>query len=199
MALGSLEPAGRGLLFAPNAAIKRFAITTYRVIVRGRRIRLMRVAASSVARASGAVPVAKVRASMVVAVSARAFGREWRQQFVVPYGSAGRAGGRRDEPGLGSEALCDGTSGQILTPVFGGPHAVPLAVAVRGPGRVAVSVARVGGGAFYRRVVVARRRTVDVSFAALAGRRLPRGAYRITVTAVHSRLPEPVQLTALAV
>jgi hypothetical protein len=60
---------------------------------------------------------------------------------------------------------------------------------------VAVTVARLGGGVVYRRVVVSRRRTVIVS---LGRRRLARGVYRVTVAALHSRMPAPVRLTALA-
>jgi hypothetical protein len=192
MGLGSLQPLGHGLAFAPNGSIKGFSITSYRVMVHGRRIKLARLNVSSVARASGAVPVRQIRAAMLVAVTARAFGRAWHQQFLVPYGPAQRGGG----PGDVSETLCDGTSGQVLDPVFGGPRSVPLELAVRGPGRVTVSVARVGGGASYRQVVTARRRTVVVSF---AGERLPRGVYRVTVTGVRSQLPDPVRLTALAI
>jgi hypothetical protein len=190
MGLGSVRPAGRVLSFAPNESLKRFAITTYRVVVRGRRISLARVAASSIARASGAILLPRVRGSMLVAVTARPFGRALREQFLVPYAPAqpGAASG------IVSGALCDGTSGKIVSPLFGGPRSVPLDVAVRGLGRVTVSVARIGGGASYRRVVVARRRTVIVSFAG----RLPRGVYRVTVSAFRSRLPEPLQLVALA-
>jgi hypothetical protein len=187
MGLGSLHALARGLSFAANTAIKRFSITAYRVTVRRRRIAVARLAVSSSAHSSGAVALPRVRASMLIVVSARAAGHVWRQQFVVPSGSA--------QPGVASEALCDGTSGQILSPVFGGPRSVPLRVAVSGPGRVTVSLLRVGGGAFYRRVVTSRRRTVIISF---AFRRLPRGVYRVTVDARQSRLPQPVRLTALA-
>jgi hypothetical protein len=189
--VGSVQPTGRLLSFEPNGSLKRFAITTYRVVVRGRRVSLARVASSSIARAAGAVALPRIRGSMLVAVTARAFGRALREQFLVPYEPA-RLGAT---PGIVSGALCDGTSGRIVSPLFGGPRSVPLDVAVSGPGRVTVTVSRIGGGAFYRRVVVARRRTVAVSF---AGRRLPRGVYRVTVSGSPSRLPEPLRLVALA-
>jgi hypothetical protein len=194
MGLGSVRPAGRVPSFVPNGTLKRFAITAYRVVVRGRRIGLIRVAASSIGRGSAVVPLPRVRGSMLIAVTARAFGRVLREQFLVP--AARRGFARRGfARGIVSGALCDGTSGRIVSPLFGGPRSVPLDVAVSGPGRVTVTVSRIGGGAFYRRVVVARRRTVAVSF---AGRRLPRGVYRVTVSGSPSRLPEPLRLVALA-
>jgi hypothetical protein len=191
MGLGTLQALGHGLAFSANASIKRVTITTYRVMVRRHRIRLARVTVSSLAslaRASGPVAVPQIGASMLVEVTARAGGRLWRERFLVP-------GGRGAQPGVVSEALCDGTSGHVLTPVFRGPRSLPLRVAVSGPGRVTVWLRRVGGGASYRRVVISRRRTVLVSFSVA---RVRRGVYRVTVVAARSHLPQAVQLTALA-
>jgi hypothetical protein len=128
---------------------------------------------------------------MVVAVTTRVAGRLWRQQFLVAAGP-GTAGALR---GVLGETMCDGTSGQILSPAFGGPHTLPLRVAVTGRGRVVVTVAGARGRVLYRRELMATRKPVVASF---GGIRLPRGLYRVTVAAWHSHLSQPVRLTALA-
>jgi hypothetical protein len=129
---------------------------------------------------------------MLIDVAVRGRLRVWHQQFLVPAGT--RVAGAPTS-GLLGEAMCDGTSGRVLSPAFRGRASTPLRIAVSGPGRVTVTVARVGGRVVYRRVIVARRRTVVVS---VASRRLARGVYGVTVAAVHSRLPAPVRLIALA-
>jgi hypothetical protein len=191
MGLGTLQSLGPGLAFSANRSIGRVTITTYRVMVRRRRIRLARLAVSSVARASGPVAVPRISGSMVVEVTARVAGRLRRERFLVPHSPPSSGA----QPGALSETLCDGTSGEVLDSLFRGPHAAPLQVAVRGPGRVTVWLTRVDGGAVYRRVVNSRRRTLVVTF---GSKRLRRGVYDVTVVAARSHLPQPVRLTALA-
>ncbi len=192
MGLGTLQPLGRGLAFSANASFRRVTITTYRILVGHRQIRLARLSVSPVARASGPVAVTQIHASMLIDVAAHAAGRVWHERFVVPYESR-RSGG---QPGVVSAAMCDGTSGQLLDPVFRGPRSLPLQVAVSGPGRVTVSLSKVGGGPAERVAVISRGKTVIVT---LPQTHITRGVYRVTVTASRSHLRQPVRLTALAV
>jgi hypothetical protein len=191
MGIGSLRTANGGLWFSPYSAFKRFSITTYRIERRAGRFILVRLVSASAVRSSTPLVVRAAPQSMVVAVTTRVAGRLWRQQFLVAAGP-GTAGALR---GVLGETMCDGTSGQILSPAFGGPHTLPLRVAVTGRGRVVVTVAGARGRVLYRRELMATRKPVVASF---GGIRLPRGLYRVTVAAWHSHLSQPVRLTALA-
>jgi hypothetical protein len=126
---------------------------------------------------------------MVVEVTSRVGRHLWRQRIVVPYGATGPLTG----PGRLTEMLCDGTSGQILTPAFRGPHSLPLRIAITGHTPLAVSLVGPDGQTISRRLVTPKGRSLKVVFGS-AG--LRPGTYRVTVAAPGFR--QRVQLTALA-
>ncbi len=179
-------------MVCPTGAVTHFVLTTYRIASGGGRGRPVRLAQSSVARSAAPVTIRAIRAiraPMVIDVSWRGRQRVWHQRLLVPF-VAGRA---LTQPGQLDEAMCDGTSAQVLTPTFGG--STPLRVAVRGPGRLVVTVTGPGGTVVYRHLVAARGRTTVVS---LGRARVTRGVYRITVAGRYSRLPQPIRLLTLA-
>lgn len=187
---GSLIRVGGRYRFTPGPGVRRFSVTTARlvsasgVIGRGRARRRI---------ADGPVELpGSVRGTPTeVVISARIAGRTLREQFIVP--ARPRSAGA-SRPLVLSAVTCDGTAGQVLTPAFGGPRSQPLRVAVTGDGPVTVRLSGPGLRPVIRRVRVAQGRTVVLTWASA---RLRGGTYTVAVAAPRSRLPQPFTLAAV--
>jgi hypothetical protein len=182
---------GQRLWFEPAAGIGAFTIRTYRIKQTARGIRLARLATYSIVHPKTAVPIRTARLPLLIDVTMYAPQRFQHQQFLLP----NRRGGHSTAPGSLTATACDGTSGRVLTPWFGGPQSSPVRVLVIGRGRLTVSLARPGARARYRRRVTIRGGALTLSFAA---GRLPAGVYDLAISVQHP-LPHsgPLVLTAL--
>jgi hypothetical protein len=170
--------------FEPHASISRYSVTTYQLSAgRSGQITRRRKANANVKAARAiALPYGSRRAPLFVDVTSRVAGRVLRQQLLLV--------GRRVPPQALAETLCDGTSGRVLTPVFGSKRAVPLRVAVSGSRKMLVTVVGPSGIRVFRHVV--RGRTLVI----LSARHLPFGLYRIIIRPRASWLGQPLVLGA---
>jgi hypothetical protein len=189
MAIGSVRRINQGLSFAPFPRITPSSLTGYRIMVAAGRIRL--VSLGSDERVRTAMALLAVRGPMVVEFTAGIAGHVQHQKFLVPYSPTGHFG----RPQRLTEALCDGTAAQMITPAFRGPRSVPLRVAVSGRGALIVSLTGPDGRTLTSRRTSRDGRTVVMAF---NSSRLPRGIYHVTVTLGRTRLPQPIRLAALA-
>lgn len=190
-AIGSVRVVGRRYWFEPHAAGTPLSIATY-TLTGGRGS--IRAARTATVTTQSATPLrtGNGRAPVLVKVTSRAGGHLLIQQFLLPVQAPG---GRLRRPGLLTQTVCDGTSGRVLAPVFGGRRSSPLRTAVSGTGQITETLIGPGGSPVIRRIVRVRGRSVIVSFPA---RRLPKGSYELVITAVRSPVPQPIVLRAVA-
>ncbi|MBV9197684.1 MAG: hypothetical protein JO168_26410 [Solirubrobacterales bacterium] len=188
MSIGAVRRLGHRFWFTPNQSITRYSLSTYRIVQHAGRIRQIRL--TSYTGASTALPLPLTRAPLALDVSAWVASRRWQQKFMVtaasgqPIPAAGRL----------TETLCDSTAGRILTPAFRGRHSTPLRIAISSRRQLTITLAGPNRATLHQRVTATGRHTAIIS---LAAKSLPRGVYRITISAVRSKLPA-IQLTALA-
>jgi len=188
--IGSLGRVRHQLVFTPNPGIGSFTVRTYRLAVVRGTIRLILVPPITASRPPSRLTLRTPAAPTLIDVTSQSGRFALHQQFLVPYGS------RSAQPGKLTALACDGTSATVLTPAFGGRHHAALRVRAAAPGKLLVSIARIGGATLYRRVITSRGRSLIVVF---GGRHLVPGVYRITIVAQHSPLRQPLSLIALAV
>ncbi len=191
MGIGSLSHLGSRYWFTPGRAVTRFTVTTDRLAARSGALRLVRGhprAAAGPVRlpAPGAVPE-QITVAAVIA------GRTLGERFLLPAQVRRQAVPRVRTL---TSVTCDGTSGQVQTPVFGGPHGAPLRLAVTGDGRLTVTLTGPGVRPRMRHLNVAFGRRIMLTWPA---QHLPGGLYFIRLQAPRTWQPQPFTLNALRI
>ncbi len=189
--IGSLSRVGDRAWFTPYGSVDGFTVTTGGLTNSSGVIRFQpgrpRTADAPV-ELPGAPPI-PVR----VDVSARIAGRTLREEFLLPARVHGRPASRLRPL---TTVTCDGTSGDVLTPAFGGARGAPLRVALTGAGRLTVTLTGPGLRPLVRRVNAVFGRRVVLTWPSA---RLPGGVYAVRVQAPRSWLPQPFTLNAVRV
>jgi N,N-dimethylformamidase beta subunit-like, C-terminal/PKD domain len=189
-AFGSLHRVGTRYWFAPAPGVRRFSVATQRLVSAAGAVGAGR-ATRRTADAPAELPAPVRGTPLEVETTARIAGRTLLQQFLIP---AQPRSGSAPRPRALTAVTCDGSSGQVLTPAFGGPRSGPLRVAVTGDGPLTVRLTGPGIRGALRRVRVSAGRTVMLSWPST---RLRGGTYSVAVSAPRSWLPQPFTLAAV--
>lgn len=187
---GTLRTTSRRLLFSPLPGISRVTLRKYALRLTATEAIRQPLGATIAGPSAGAVRARLGRPPLLVEATARVDGAQLAEQFVI----TSTSGSRSIRPSLLAAIGCDGTTGRVLTPAFGGPAHTPLKIALSGHGRVAITVTRGPGAPVYRRIVRLRSRPTVLSFAPV---KLSRGYYQIRVSKPAARASSPIALTAL--
>ena len=191
MRIGSLRHVGSRYWFEPGRSVTRFTVTADPLtnsagVIRTARGRPRSARAAVELPAAGTVPVR-------IVIAADIGGRTLRQEYLLPARRRGRPAPRLRTL---TTVTCDGTSGNILNPVFGAARSTPLRVALTGAGRLTVTVSGPGMRPLVRHVNAVFGRQFVLTW---PSKRLPAGSYAVRVQAPRSWLPQPFTLGALRV
>jgi PKD domain len=189
MGIGSIRRVGSRSWFTPGRGVTRFTVTADRLATNAGAVRLVRGRPRT-----ASVPVELPAARGVperIDVAAEIAGRTLQEQFLLPAQLR-----RQPAPRLRSltSVTCDGTSGQVQTPAFGGSHSAPLRVAVTGLGRLTVTLSGPGLRPVVRRLNGSPGRRLLLTW---PSKQLRGGLYTVRIQAPRSWLPQPITLNAL--
>lgn len=190
MGIGSVKRLGSRYWFEPGRSATRFTVAVDRLT---NSAGVIRTAHGWPRTASAAVELPAARTVPIrIVIAAEIGGRTLRQEFLLP-ARRGRLGPRLRAL---TTVTCDGTSGDVVSAVFGGTHSRPLRVALTGAGWLTVTLSGPGTRPLVRHVKAVFGRQSVLTW---PSKRLPAGTYTIEVRAPRSWLPRPFTLSAVRV
>ena len=192
VALGTLQTSRNRLWFTPVTGVNGFALRKYSLQLDSRGAVHERLLATIAGRFPTAARARLGKPPLLVDVTARVDGTPLDEQFVLASAPTAPA----VSPAVLATTACNGDAARVLTPVFGGTAATPLAVALTGHGRVTMTITRGRGAMIYRRMIKLHRKRTIV---ALSSARLPRGRYEIQVSRPKTARSSWLMLTAVRI